>query len=80
MVTEVFDPETNTIVQDFARDGEWKQYDENGYIMRSISYDKGKLLKMLDDKGNEMGVGSNSASNSNAAEEEDKRVEVIRNN
>lgn len=79
-VTEVFDPESNTIIQDFARDGEWKQYDENGYIMRTITYDKGKLTKMMDDKGNEMGIGSNSASNSNAAEEENKRVEVIRNN
>ncbi|BDS10726.1 toxin-antitoxin system YwqK family antitoxin [Aureispira anguillae] len=58
-VTEVFDPETNTSVRDYARDGEWKQYDDNGYIMRTMTYDKGELIKMLDDKGNEMGIGAN---------------------
>jgi antitoxin component YwqK of YwqJK toxin-antitoxin module len=71
-VTEVFDPETNTTIKDFARDGEWKQYDDNGYLMRTIYYDKGNLLKMLDDKGNEMGV------NDDNKEEDNRRVEVLR--
>lgn len=57
-VTDVFDPQTNTSYRDFARDGEWKQYDDNGYIMKTMTYDKGKLLKMLDDKGNEMGIST----------------------
>lgn len=84
-VKEIFDPETNTRVMDYARDGEWKQYDENGYIMRTITYDKGELIKMLDDKGNEMGVGAGSSSSDDASteapvEEETRRVEIIRNN
>lgn len=75
-VSEVFDPETNTVLRDYARDGEWKQYDDNGYIMRTFTYNQGELTRMLDDKGNEMGVGANSTNNT----EENKRVEVIRNN
>ncbi|WMX12777.1 MULTISPECIES: toxin-antitoxin system YwqK family antitoxin [unclassified Aureispira] len=84
-VTEVFDPETNTYIRDYARDGEWKEYDDNGYVMRTMFYDKGKLLKMLDDKGNEVGVGAKATSTEEtksepAPEEENKRVEVIKNN
>ncbi len=56
IVTEVFDPETNTIIKDFARDGEWKKYDDNGYLMRTFYYKRGKLIKMLDDKGHVMGI------------------------
>ncbi len=55
-VTEVFNPETNTIIKDFARDGEWKQYDDNGYLMRTLYYDKGDLIRILDDKGLETGT------------------------
>ncbi|MDC0230342.1 hypothetical protein OAK19_00115 [Aureispira] len=62
-VSEVFDPESNTVITDFTRDGEWKQYDENGYIMRTLTYDKGELIKILDDKGNEIGIDSNAVSN-----------------
>lgn len=55
-MSDVFNPETNTILVDYARDGEWKQYDDNGYLMRVFTYDKGKLLKVVDDKGDEIGV------------------------
>jgi len=55
---EVFIPETNTYIIDYARDGEWKEYDDNGYIMKTIIYDKGTFIKMLDDKGNEMGINT----------------------
>lgn len=71
-VTEVFDPETNTIIKDFARDGEWKQYDDNGYLMRTIYYDKGDMIRILDDKGKEMGVNDD-----NPAPEDNRRVEVL---
>lgn len=71
-VTDVFNPETNTIIRDYARDGEWKQYDDNGYLMRVFTYDRGKLIKTLDDKGKELGINENSASNKNAAEDDNK--------
>ena len=58
-VTEVFDPETNTVIRDFARDGEWKQYDDNGYILRTFTYHKGDLKRVLDSEGKEMGIGQN---------------------
>lgn len=65
-MSEVFFPETNTYMIDYARDGEWKEYDDNGYNIKTIIYDKGSLVKMLDDKGNEMGL---------ATEEEEEEVE-----
>ena len=61
LMKEVFFPETNSYKIDYARDGEWKEYDDNGYVIKTIFYDKGTFIKMLDDKGNEMGVGSNDA-------------------
>lgn len=88
-VSEVFNPETNTRILDFARDGEWKQYDDNGYLMRTMTYEKGELLRMLDDKGNEMGLdgspapaseGDEGSESEAAPEEEKRRVEVIKNN
>ena len=59
-VSEIYDPEQKTTIKDFARTGEWLQYDDNGYVMRTIFYDKGNLIRMLDDKGNEMGTGATS--------------------
>jgi antitoxin component YwqK of YwqJK toxin-antitoxin module len=72
-VTEIFDAEKNTYIRDFAREGEWKEYDDNGYVIKTITYDKGKLLKMLDDKGNEMGVNGNNT----PSEEEETEEEVV---
>ena len=56
LVTEVFDPNTNTYIKDFARDGTWLQYDENGYLSRTLIYKKGKLQKVFDDKGRPVGL------------------------
>jgi antitoxin component YwqK of YwqJK toxin-antitoxin module len=53
---EVFFPETRTYMIDYARDGEWKEYDDNGYNIKTIVYDKGTFIKMFDGKGNEMGI------------------------
>jgi antitoxin component YwqK of YwqJK toxin-antitoxin module len=60
-VSEVFDPATNTVIRDYSRTGEWKEYDDNGYIMRTLLYNKGELIRILDDKGKEMGIGTNSS-------------------
>ncbi|MGH1335203.1 MAG: hypothetical protein ACRBFS_03680 [Aureispira sp.] len=88
-MTETYDPEQKTTIKDFARTGKWLQYDDNGYVMRTILYEKGKLLRMLDDKGNEIGVGTNTTTNDplpdatpaeTAPKEEKRRVEIIRNN
>lgn len=57
-MTEIYDAERKATIKDFARTGKWVQYDDNGYIMRTILYDKGNLVRMLDDKGNEMGTGT----------------------
>jgi len=73
-VTEVFDPETSTVMIDYARDGEWKQYDDNGYLMRTLFYDKGNLIKTLDDKGNETGTSDDS--DKEEEEEYNRRVNV----
>jgi antitoxin component YwqK of YwqJK toxin-antitoxin module len=73
-MTEVFFPETNTYLVDYARDGEWKEYDDNGYTIKTITYDKGTLLKMLDDKGNEMGAASNEEENPSEEEEEEEII------
>ncbi|MFK7796411.1 MAG: hypothetical protein AB8E82_03080 [Aureispira sp.] len=67
-MTETYDPEKNVTIKDYARTGKWTQYDDNGYVMRTIFYEKGKFVRMLDDKGNEMDMGSSgSVSNSNSA-------------
>jgi antitoxin component YwqK of YwqJK toxin-antitoxin module len=93
-VTEIYDPERNATIKDFARTGKWLQYDDNGYVMRTIFYDKGNLVRMLDDKGNEMGTGIDTETapntegtsivtppaNAPAPEEEKRRVEIIRKN
>lgn len=55
-VSEVYDPVKDVTLHDYARDGIWKYRDDNGYIMRTMNYDKGKLLRQLDDKGNEIGA------------------------
>lgn len=55
-VSEVYDPIKDVTLYDYARDGEWKYLDDNGYVMRTMFYDKGKLLRQLDDKGNEVGA------------------------
>lgn len=48
------DPNTNTEYKDFARDGEWKEYDDNGYLRKTYTYEKGKLITVLDSKGRTM--------------------------
>lgn len=88
-VTEIYDPEQKMTIKDFARTGKWLQYDDNGYVMRTIFYDKGNLLRMLDDKGNEMGTTPNASTDDplpkeapkeEAPKEDSRRVEIIRNN
>ncbi|MCH2021308.1 MAG: hypothetical protein MK207_02410 [Saprospiraceae bacterium] len=62
--SKVFDPESKTIITDFTLDRAWKQFDENGYIMLTLTYEKGELIKIIDDKGNELGIDTNPLLNS----------------
>lgn len=73
-MTEVFFPETNTYLVDYARDGEWKEYDDNGYNIKTIIYDKGTLVKMLDDKGNEMGVATDDSPSEEEGGKEEEEI------
>ena len=55
-VSEVYDPVKEVTLYDYARNGKWVYRDDNGYVMRTMFYDKGKLLRQLDDKDNEIGA------------------------
>lgn len=55
-IVESFDPNTNTLTKDFARDGEWKEFDDSGFLRYKFIYINGKLVELYDDKGNSLPV------------------------
>lgn len=48
-------PKKNIQEIGFTRDGKWVFYDDSGYVIRTMFYQRGKLLRTLDDKGKEIG-------------------------
>ncbi len=49
-----YNPITALRERGFARTGEWKEYDEAGYLRHVYIYDKGELKRMEDSKGREV--------------------------
>lgn len=47
----LFNPNNHTIVVDYARQGEWKEYGEDSLLKNTYIYQDGKLKKMLDGNG-----------------------------
>lgn len=56
-----YNPATGRRERDFARTGEWKEYDEAGYLRYVYYYDKGELKKTEDSKGREVDLLNNNA-------------------
>jgi len=54
-----YDPVSGKRERGFARDGEWKEYDEAGYLRFTYFYDKGELKKTEDSKGRPIDVFNN---------------------
>jgi antitoxin component YwqK of YwqJK toxin-antitoxin module len=47
----LFNPNERTVVQTYARTGEWKEYGEDQLLKNTYIYEDGKLKKMLDANG-----------------------------
>lgn len=54
----VRDPATNSETKEFAKDGEWKEYDDQGFLKWTSVYDQGKLLKKYDAQGKEVDLSA----------------------
>lgn len=50
-VQYVRDHANNSETKEFAKDGEWKDYDDMGFLKLTSIYDRGKLIKKMDANG-----------------------------
>lgn len=58
-IKNVKDPATNAETREFTRDGEWKEYDDLGYLQYVYQYNKGELVKKTDAHGKEISITGN---------------------